>query len=108
MPLTFSEARGPRSVWAARTRTYVRNFPPDNGTVMMPINRLLDNAAFDPAAITALRDAYEGACAALQLADRTDPLTEVVAKRIIEHARRGERDPSRLCAVVLKELQSKR
>jgi hypothetical protein len=24
----------------------------------MPINRLLDNAAFDPAAITALRDAY--------------------------------------------------
>jgi hypothetical protein len=43
-----------------------------NGTVIMPIDRLLDNAAFDPAAITALRDAYEGACAALQLADRTD------------------------------------
>ena len=72
------------------------------------MDRLLDNASFDPAAVTALRNAYEGVCAALQLADRTDPLTEVVAKRIIEHARRGERDPSRLCAVVLKELQSKR
>ena len=72
----------------------------------MPINRLLVNAAFDPAAITALRDAYEGACAALQLADRTDPLTEVVAKRIIEHARRGERDPTRLRELVLKDLQS--
>jgi hypothetical protein len=75
-------------------------------TVIMPIDRLLDNAAFDPAAITALRDAYEGACAALQLADRTDPLTEVVAKRIIEHARRGERDPVRLRDTVLKEFES--
>jgi hypothetical protein len=67
---------------------------------------LLDNAAFDPDAITALRDAYESACAALQLADRADPLTEVVAKKIIEHARRGERDPLRLREIVLKELQS--
>ena len=72
----------------------------------MPINRLLDDAAFDPAAITALRDAYESACAALQLADRAAPLTEVVAKKIIEHARRGERDPLRLREIVLKELQS--
>jgi hypothetical protein len=72
----------------------------------MPINRLLDNAAFDPAAVTALRNAYEGACAALQLADRSDPLTEVVAKRIIEHARRGERDPVRLRDTVLEELQT--
>src|ERR1700730_8901389 len=45
------------------------------------------------AAVTALTNAYEGVCAALQLTDRTDPLAEVVAKRIIEHARRGERKP---------------
>ena len=74
----------------------------------MPISRLLDNAAFDPAAVAALRDAYEHACAALQLSDRADPLTEVVAKRIIEHARRGERDPNRLREVVLIELNSNR
>jgi hypothetical protein len=73
----------------------------------MPINRLLDNAAFDPAAIAALRDAYESACTALQLADGADPLTEAVAKKIIEHARRGERDPVQLREMVLKELQSK-
>ena len=72
----------------------------------MPMDRLLDNASFDPVALTALRNAYEGVCAALQLADRTDPLTEVVAKKIIEHARRGERDPLRLREIVLKELQS--
>jgi hypothetical protein len=73
----------------------------------MPMDPLLDNASFDPAAITALRNAYEGVCAALQLADRTDPLTEVVAKKVIEHARRGERDPMRLREVVLKEVQSR-
>jgi hypothetical protein len=44
----------------------------------------------------------------LQLADRTDPLTEVVAKKIIEHARRGERDPRRLREIVLKELNGNR
>jgi hypothetical protein len=74
----------------------------------MPMDRLLDNASFDPAAVTALRNAYEGVCAALQLADRTDPLTEVVAKRIIEHARRGERDPIRLREAVLRDLQTNR
>jgi hypothetical protein len=72
----------------------------------MPTKRMLDSAAFDPAAVTALTNAYEGVCAALQLADRTDPLAEVVAKKIIEHARRGERDPNRLREIVLKELQS--
>jgi hypothetical protein len=33
-------------------------------------------------------------------------LAEVVAKKIIEHARRGERNPTRLREIVLKELQS--
>jgi hypothetical protein len=71
----------------------------------MPINRMLDSAAFDPAAVTALTNAYEEACAALRLIDRTDPLAEVVAKKIIEHARRGERDPIRLREAVLKEVK---
>jgi hypothetical protein len=72
----------------------------------MPINQMLDNAAFDPAAVAALTSAYEDACAALNLNDGTAPLAETVAKRIIEHARRGERDPIRLRELVLKDLQS--
>jgi hypothetical protein len=72
----------------------------------MPIKRMLDNAAFDPAAVTALTNAYEAACASLRLIDRTDPLAEIVAKKIIEHARRGERDPNRLREAVLKEVKS--
>jgi hypothetical protein len=81
---------------------------PPSETSQMPIKRTLDSAAFDPAAVNALTNAYEEACAALRLIDRTDPLAEVVAKKIIEHARRGERDPNRLREVVLKELKSNR
>jgi len=71
----------------------------------MPIYRMLDDGAFDPVAVQALTRAFEEACAALRLNDRADPLTEIVAKKIIEHARRGERDPIRLRDIVLSELQ---
>ena len=40
--------------------------------------------------------AYEGALVALQLSDWHDPLTEIVATKIVEIAETGERDPSRL------------
>jgi hypothetical protein len=33
---------------------------------------------------------------ALRLADRADPATEIIAKKIIELAQQGERDPARL------------
>jgi hypothetical protein len=33
---------------------------------------------------------------ALRLKDRADPATEMIAKKIIELAQRGERDPVRL------------
>jgi hypothetical protein len=81
---------------------------PPSETSQMPIKRMLDNAAFDPAAVTALTNAYEAACASLRLIDRTDPLAEIVAKKIIEHARRGERDPIRLREAVLRDLQTNR
>ena len=45
-------------------------------------------------------------CAALGVADCLDPLTETIAKIIIERAKRGELDPVRLCEVVLEELRS--
>jgi hypothetical protein len=51
--------------------------------------------------------AYEHACAALGLANRLDPLTEIIAKMIIERARHGELDAVRLCEAVLEELRAK-
>ena len=40
----------------------------------------------------------------LRLKDRTDPLTETVAQKIIDVFRNGERDPPRICARALLEL----
>ncbi len=41
----------------------------------------------------------------LQLSDRTDPITELVARKIIEIAEVGERDPDRLCERALAALK---
>ncbi len=74
----------------------------------MPLTSFLKGTAFDPEATRAMGVAFEKACAALQLADRTDPVVELVAKRIIVLAKAGERNPDRLCEGVLKELREQR
>jgi len=68
---------------------------------------MLSSGAFDPDAVKAMTAAYEGACAALDLAERTDALTHAIAKMIIERAKRGELDPVRPCEAVLDDLRSK-
>ena len=45
--------------------------------------------------------AYEGALVDLQLKDREDPFTKLIAKKIIEYAQRGERDACRLHDLVV-------
>jgi hypothetical protein len=72
----------------------------------MPIYRLLQNSAFGPEAISVMAAAFEGALTELKLTDRADPLTEIVAKKIIEVAQQGERDPVRMRQSVLSALQS--
>ena len=49
-----------------------------------------------PDAIALLAVALEDALRQLRLVDRNDPAATKVAKKIIELARRGERDPIRL------------
>ena len=48
--------------------------------------------------------AYEQALKELRLVDRNDPLTETVAKYIIEIAQTGEKDSARICALAIKRL----
>jgi hypothetical protein len=62
----------------------------------MPIYRLLETQAFEPEDISAMTSAFERALRTLGLIDRADPLTTIVAKRIIDLAQRGENDPIRL------------
>ena len=51
---------------------------------------------FGPDTIAVLAVALEDTLHQLHLADPNDPAVTMVAKRIIELARRGERDPIRL------------
>jgi hypothetical protein len=67
----------------------------------MPIDRLLQSVTFTPAEIKEIVSAYEGVLAQLHLTDRTDPVTELVAKQVLECAKDGEIERRRLrdCAL---------
>jgi hypothetical protein len=67
----------------------------------MAIHRLLQNAVFGPDQIASMTEAYENALRTLGL---VDPVTEIVAKKIIEIAQTGERDPLRLAALTIQQL----
>ena len=73
-------------------------------TDAMTIRRLSREASFSPEDIRRLTAAYDAALELLRLQDRSDPVTELVATKIIEVFRAGELDPPRLCARALKEL----
>jgi hypothetical protein len=70
----------------------------------MPLYRLSREAAFDQAAISILASAYEAAIRLLPQEYRNDAIKERVAKKIIEIARNGENDPSKICTRTLVEL----
>jgi hypothetical protein len=50
--------------------------------------------------------AYEKALRALGLKDRSDPITQLVAEKIIAVGRLGIEDPAEISRVTLKELGS--
>jgi hypothetical protein len=52
-----------------------------------------------------LNVAFEMALMALRHTDGVDPPHDAVARKIIDLAKAGERDPERLCEGVLKELR---
>ena len=70
----------------------------------MAIYRLLQNSAFAPEDIAPLVAAYEDCLRALKLSDRSDPTTEIVAKKIIEIAQTGIRDSGQLSRLALREI----
>jgi hypothetical protein len=72
----------------------------------MPIHRLLENQAFGPDEIEILAAAFEDTLRTLRLADRADSATEIIARRIIELAQQGVRDPGRLRERVLQSVSA--
>ena len=70
----------------------------------MAIYRILQNAPFGPDEIARLASAYELTLKALGLTDRSDPITELVAQKIIELSQRGIRDPQLLARRAIEDL----
>jgi hypothetical protein len=70
----------------------------------MAIYRLMHDASFDDAETKLLAASYEAALQLLGLKNREDPITKIVASKIIEVFRAGQRDPARICAETLKAL----
>ena len=70
----------------------------------MAVYRLLQNSPLCPEEIAVLTDAYERTLRRLSLVDRKDPLTELIARKIIELAQRGVREAKQLSELAIKEL----
>ena len=71
----------------------------------MPIRFLLEHDhSFDPDEVALLVGAFESTLADLGLTNREDRVTVIVAKKIIELAKDGERDPDRLRDEAIKSL----
>jgi hypothetical protein len=71
----------------------------------MPIRALLsDDQSFTPEEVRVLIEVFEQSLKALRLIDRVDPATMLVAEKVLEVARGGERDPQRLQTRVLAQF----
>jgi hypothetical protein len=70
----------------------------------MPIRRLLAGSTLGPDEIEILSAAFNEALRSLNLVDRSDPLTDMVAKKIIDIGATGVRDPAEIAKIALREL----
>ncbi len=70
----------------------------------MAIYRQLQEAAFEPAEIVVMAAAYEDILSRLHLKNRNDPVTELVAQKVIALFDPGESDAAALSQRVLESL----
>ncbi len=70
----------------------------------MAIYRLLQNTPFGPEEIERLVAAYELTLRALRLTDRNDPITQLVAEKIIAIGRTGIEDAQEISKLALKQV----
>ncbi|MDA9398781.1 hypothetical protein [Bradyrhizobium sp. CCBAU 45389] len=69
------------------------------------IHQLIQDAAVEPEMVSRITKAYAQTLHALCVKDRDDPLTEMVAKKIIKVAQSGVHDPAEISALAIKELE---
>ena len=71
----------------------------------MPISSHLDGEQFDPETQRIMGLAFELTRAALRMSNQDDIAPEIIAKKVIELAKGGERDPERICDYALVNLR---
>jgi hypothetical protein len=72
----------------------------------LPITPFLDGLRVEPETKRVMGVAFEMARAALPLADRSDAVSEILARKIIDLAKQGVVDPNRLCEEALSDLRN--
>jgi hypothetical protein len=70
----------------------------------MAIYRLLKYSPLEPELIRSLEAAYEKTLHIIGLVDRNDPITEMIARKIIKISQTGVKDPAQLSALAMKEI----
>jgi hypothetical protein len=67
-----------------------------------------ENSCFDPEMIVVLGAAYDKALRSLHDRGQPEVVREVIARRIIDLAKKGEHDPERLCNAALTAINGRR
>jgi hypothetical protein len=73
----------------------------------MPIYRLLEREALQPELVALMAGVFEDVLQTLGLVDREDPLTKMIARKVIELAQSGERDHARMKQLTLQAFNGK-
>ena len=74
----------------------------------MAIYRLIANGSFGPDEIEVMKAAYKAALVEVGVANRDDPITELIAKSIVNVTATGERDPKEVMERALNALGVRR
>ena len=74
----------------------------------MAIYRLIADRSFGPDEIDVMKAAYEAALIDVDITNRDDPLTELIAKSIVNVTATGERDPEAVMERALNALGVRR
>jgi hypothetical protein len=68
----------------------------------------VDRSVFDDSVTSVMGEAFDGACAKLHDNNLSELVREIIAERIIEAAKRGERDPQLLCSIAIASMNGER
>ena len=71
----------------------------------MPVRPFLNGEQFDQETLRILGVAFEQICIGLRIGDCGDDVKNAIAKKIIELAHTGERNPDQLCERALEDIR---